>query len=368
MKGKILSLSFFLLTLAQAGAQPVDSVRIPLGQPSMLEFNPDARTAAMGYAGAALSSDANATYINASKLAVAKEDFGASVSYTPWLPKLVDGMWLGYASAYKKLGEKQAVAASVQYFDYDVYTTGGAGNRAHDIAISGMYSRQLGRNFSMGLALKYINSDWGQGVVAGNSIKPGRAMAADISAFYRKRLKDESTGRDVSWSFGAVLANIGDKIDYGVGGGQYFLPAKLRIGGGISYSATGRHRFNLIADASKLLVPTPVGGSITSSQKSFDAIFKSFSDAPGGFKEEMQEIMIGAGAEYWYNDVVALRAGYYNEDKRKAGFKAFTAGAGARIFKKYQADFSYLLPVSKGSPFEGIYRATLSFYLNEKRG
>ncbi|KAA0991916.1 type IX secretion system outer membrane channel protein PorV [Dyadobacter aurulentus] len=368
MNRKILSLSFFLLTLAQAGAQPVDSVRIPIGLPYMLEINPDARTAAMGYAGAALSPDANATYINSSKLAAAREDFGASVSYTPWLPNLVDGMWLGYASAYKKLGERQAVAASVQYFDYDVYTTGGAGNRAHDIAISGMYSRQLDRNFSMGLTLKYISSDWGQGVVAGNSVKPGRAIAADISAYYRKRLKDESTGQDFSWSFGAVLANIGNKIDYGVGGGQYFLPAKLRVGGGISYSATGRHRINLIADASKLLVPTPVGGSIVSSPKSFEAIFKSFTDAPGGFKEEMQEIMIGVGAEYWYNDVVALRAGYYNENERKTNQKLVTVGAGARIFKKYQADFGYAFSAQKGSAVLDTYRATLSFYLNGKKG
>ncbi|MCE7060878.1 type IX secretion system outer membrane channel protein PorV [Dyadobacter sp. CY343] len=364
MNGKILPLSFFLLSCAPAVAQ---SVGIPVGMPAMLEINPDARTGAMGNAGAASSPDANATYINSSKLAAAQEDFGASVSYTPWLRSLTDGMWLGYASAYKKLGEKQAVAASVQYFDYGTNAPFGISSNGQDLALSAMYSRQLGRNFFMGLTLKYISSDLGQAVILGTPLEPGRTAAADISAYYRKQIKSESTGEDFIWSLGAVVSNIGEKVDYG-GGMESYLPTKLRVGGGISYTATGRHRINVIADLSKLLVPTPNVNGVPYSGTYFDAIFRSFSDAPGGFKEEMQEIKIGMGAEYWYNNAIALRAGYYHQDKRKENARFVTAGAGARILKKFQADFAYIFPTVSGSPLSNTYHATLSFYLSGKKG
>jgi hypothetical protein len=347
--------------------------RIPSSPLSFLTFAPDARSAAMGEAGVALSPDANSTYWNAAKLPYNTKDFGASASYTPWLRNLVDDMWLGYLTAYKKLGDKQAVGLSVNYFnngELDLRTATGAQNgyfTSREVAINGTYSRQLGKNFSMGLTLKYISSNLaGTAVISGVSLNPARVAAGDISAFYKKDLKNEDTGSELTWSLGAVLSNLGGKINYGSGTDtENFIPTTLKVGGGLSFTADGRNRFNFIVDASKLMVPTPDSTKNFNQYPLLKGVFGSFSDAPGGFKEEMQEIALAVGAEYWYNNIFALRAGYYGENKNKGNRKFFTAGAGARFMDKYAVDFAYLFPVTQGSPLAQTLRITLSVGLNK---
>ncbi|KQS31546.1 hypothetical protein ASG33_11745 [Dyadobacter sp. Leaf189] len=321
----------------------------------------------MGYAGVALSPDANATYINPAKLASATNDFGASASFFRWLPALVDDYWIGYASAYKKLGEKQAISASVQYFDYETWLINGDTKQLADLAISAAYSRQLGKNFSMGATLKYISSDLGYAYVNAGTIKKGQSVAADISAYYHKQVTGGQSGEDFNWSLGVIASNLGNKIDFG-SSGKYFLPAKLRIGGGLSYTATGKHRINLVADLSKLMVPTPTASQNGQNGAVLKGALRSFSDAPGGFKEEMQEIMFSVGAEYWYKNVVALRGGYYGENQKKAGQQIITVGAGARIFRNFNADLAYIIPLKEGSPLAETLRTTVSFYIPGKKG
>lgn len=355
------------------GVVTADSSRIPFTPISFLTFAPDARSAGMGEAGVALSADANSTYWNAAKLPYNEKDFGVSASYTPWLRNLVDDMWLGHLTAYKKLDKGQAIAASINYFsngELDLRDAVGSPNgifRSTEIAINGTYSRQLSRNFSMGLTLKYISSNLaGDAIANGTSLKPAKTMAGDISAYYRKKLVNEETGSDFTWSLGAVLSNLGGKINYGTGAVESFIPTTLKLGGGLSFTADGRNRFNFVADVSKLMIPTPIPGTNVNTKPLLDGIFGSFSDAPDGFKEEIQEVALAVGAEYWYNDVFALRGGYFGENKNKGNRKFFTAGAGAKFMGNYAVDFAYLFPVTQGSPIAQTLRITLSMYLDKK--
>ncbi|CAG4988589.1 hypothetical protein DYBT9275_00117 [Dyadobacter sp. CECT 9275] len=349
-----------------------DTLRIPHSPLSFLRFAPDARGAAMGEAGVASSADANSTFWNAAKLPYNEKDFGVSASYTPWLRNLIDDMWLGYLSAYKKIDKTSAVALSVNYFSNgeldlrDAVGTQMGYFTSKEFAISGTYSRQLGKNFSMGLTLKWINSDLtGNALVNNVSLKPARTFAGDISAYYRKELKNPETGGEFTWSLGGVISNLGGKVSYG-GGADYenFLPTNLRLGGGLSFSADGRNKFNFVLDAVKLMVPTPDGTQI-STKGALAGAFGSFSDAPDGFSEELKEVALAVGAEYWYNNIFALRGGYYGENKVKGNNKFFTAGAGLRFKDRYAIDFAYLFPVTQNSPLAQTLRITLGLYLNK---
>lgn len=372
--------SLFLLSTSSLLAQSLaaDTIRrIPSSPLAFLTFAPDARSAGMGEAGVALSPDANSTYWNAAKLPYNQKDFGVSASYTPWLRNLVDDMWLGYLTAYKKIGKGQAVAASINFFNNgeldlrDAVGTHTGFFNSRELAISGTYSQQLGKNFSMGLTLKYISSNLaGNAVVNNVSLKPARTVAGDISAFYRKQIKNEDTGGELTWSLGAVLSNLGGKINYGSNTDtESFIPTNLKLGGGLSFTADGRNRFNFIVDASKLMVPTPGATAAQNVQingyGSLKGAFGSFSDAPDGFKEEVQEIAVAVGAEYWYNDIFALRAGYFGENKNKGDRRFFTAGVGAKFLDRYNVDFAYMFPTTQGSPLAQTLRITLGLSLNK---
>lgn len=365
MKPFFIGFSFlFLLSSSRLFSQSVTPLRIPTTTVSFLTFTPDARSAAMGEAGVALSADANSAYWNASKLPFAERDFGASASYTPWLRTIADGMWLGYASAYKKLGEGQVVSASVNYFNTGIHPTVTGKEYNSSFAINATYAKQLGRNFSIGLTLKYISSnmDGNLNFNPGN-VKPGKGIAADLSVYYKREYRDENTGQNRIWSFGAVLSNFGTKINYRSGVDESFIPTTFKLGGGLSFTPDGRNRFNFILDVRKLMVPTPIAGVNVNKKPLLQGVFGSFSDAPGGFKEEIQEVTLSGGAEYWYKGIFALRGGYFGQNKNKGNRKYFTAGAGVRILKNYGVDFSYLFPVTEGSPLAQTLRGTLSVYL-----
>lgn len=338
-----------------------------------LTLAPDARSAGMGDAGVAVSPDANATYWNAAKLAFADRDFGASVSYAPWLRNLTDDMWLGYASVYKRIGKGQAIAISANHYHGGVnplFTASGIslGNfRSSESAIAGTYATQLGRDFSMGLTLKYITSNVANGaVINAVTLKPGQSIAGDISVYYKKELINSRDGKNMRVAFGAVISNMGGAMSYGMGTDQTYLPTTFKLGAGLSFTPVAKHQFNFILDASKLALPTPVNGVIPSNQPVINAVFKSFNDAPGGFKEEMQEVVWSGGVEYKYNYIFAVRGGYFGEHRNKGNRKYFTAGAGLRFLKNYNVDFAYMFPVKEHSPFANTFRVSVSANLNTR--
>ncbi|GAB2763947.1 type IX secretion system outer membrane channel protein PorV [Rhabdobacter roseus] len=352
----------------------------------MLTIAPDARSAALGDAGVALSPDANATFWNPAKLPYVDKDFGVSLSYTPWLRNLIDDMFLTYLSGYKKVSQREVVALSINYFDMGMIDfrtpTGQSAGffNSREFAAGGTYSRQLAQNFSMGVTLKFLHSNLaGQGTVGGVSLRPASTGAADISAYYKKEYTNAETGSNLVWSWGAMISNLGGKVSYG-GPDSYFIPTNLKLGTGISYTADGRNRFNFVLDANKLMVPTPPVWSTQNGQQVavqgrdprnlsvLSGIFGSFADAPNGFNEEVKEIMISTGVEYWYNDVFAVRIGYFNQSNMKGGQKYFTAGVGARFMDKYNIDFAYLMPQgqAQGNPLSQTLRLTLALSLNKK--
>lgn len=368
--GAICFAPFFASAQTNPGSTSVATPVNPLGQRNsvpnsavpFLNFTPDARSGAMGDAGVALSPDANSVYWNPSKLVFAQKDAGASISYTPWLRDLIGDMYYTYLTGYKKVGKNQAIGLSLVYFDLGTiqFTTAqglAAGSfNSREYAFTGSYSARLTQNFSMGVNLKYLNSNLaGATTVAGNPVRPGATAAADISAYYRKEVRDDNTGRGLGWAFGGMISNIGGQVSYG-SPQRYYIPTNLRLGTAITYYADQFNKFNFALDFNKLMVPTP---PVDPNKGYLPSVFGSFADAPGGFSEELQEINIASGIEYWYNDQFAARLGYYNEPNAKGGRKFFTGGVGIRLQDRYGIDFSYLMPVKQGSPLANTFRVSL---------
>jgi hypothetical protein len=328
-------------------------------------FTPDARSAALGDAGAALSPDANSVYWGAAKLAQATKNYGVAFSYTPWLRNITEDMYFAYLSGFKKIGKNQAVGVSLMYFDHGLFQARNAFGQSlgdyysNEFYASVAYSRKLSDKFSMGLNLKYLNSNLGGGVqvMGGAALKPGTTAAGDLSAFYQTENIDEGTGKGWNYSVGLMLQNIGGKVNYG-GNESGFIPTTFKLGGAATRHIDTYNKVTFTLDLNKLLIPTP--GAVNAATKgSIAAMFSSFGDAPGGTKEELREFMISTGVEYWYNEVIALRLGYFNEAKTKGDRKYFTVGFGARIQQRYGIDFAYLMPQKQGSPLANTFRVSL---------
>ncbi|MES2734327.1 MAG: type IX secretion system outer membrane channel protein PorV [Bacteroidota bacterium] len=336
-----------------------------------LTIAPDSRSAAMGDAGVATSPDANSIFWNPAKLAFSDKKFGASVSYTPWLRNLINDMSLSYLSGYYKWDDKQAVGLSLTYFDLgsiqftDIY--GGLLNNSNptEFAITTSYSRKLGRNFSMAVNLKFINSNLTDGFsVGGGSSKAGQTGGADIGAFYTKDLNWK--GKDIKWTLGGMISNLAGKVAYN-NSNKDFVPTNLRIGTAFTNTINPYNKLTWALDFNKLMVPTPDPVTVNnvttnrSADKGFiSGVTGSFTDAPGGFKEEIQEISISTGFEYWYRDAFALRAGYFGEHKNKGDRKFLSLGLGLRS-NKLGLDFSYLFPLTQNSPLANTLRLSVLF-------
>jgi hypothetical protein len=329
----------------------------------------------MGDVGVATSPDANSQYLNPSKYAFAEGKFGFSLSYTPWLRELVNDINLAYLAGYYRLNNNEVIASSLRFFSMGDITLTGQDQTTigtvspSEFAFDFSYSRKLSDRFSGGVALRYIRSDLSGGIGA-ETYTAGSAFATDVSFYYIN--KWGGTGESKSIAAGINFSNIGSKISYDQGTNKEFLPANMKLGTTYSSEIDNFNSFSVSLDFNKLLVPTPVtridttsGGIIVlpdnSSNKSLvSSIFGSFSDAPGGFKEELQEFTISTGAEYWYNKQFALRAGYFYEAQNKGNRKFFTAGVGVKM-NVAAIDFSYVIPVQRNNPLANTIRFTLLF-------
>lgn len=352
-------------------------LNIPTSSVPFLNFTPDARSGALGDAGVALGDvDANAVYWNPSKLVFAKQDKGASISYTPWLRNLIGDMYYTYLSGYSKVGKNSVISGSLLYFDLgtvDFTTATGvaAGTfNSREYAVTASFAQRLSQNFSLAVDLKYLNSNLASGG-SNVGLKPGATAAADISAYYQNESRENATGKGIGWAFGGMISNLGGRINYG-GTQSYFIPTNLRLGTRLTLFADQYNKFNFVVDANKLMVPTPniqtVNGAqvnLNANKDYFSSIFGSFADAPGGFSEELKEITLSMGAEYWYNDQFAARVGFFDESNEKGGRKYVTTGIGLRLQQRFGVDFSYLIPVKQGSPLADTFRISLLLNFNK---
>jgi len=346
---------------------------IPVAMPS-LQFAPDARGGAMGDIGAATMPDVYSQHWNAAKYPFITTEGGVAFSYTPWLSKLVSDIHLLYASGYWKLGNDNldALSASLRYFslgNIDIADMNGEFWQRvspHEFALDLAYSRKLTETFAGAVTLRYLRADYSTG---NDETTPGNAFAADIAGYNESYLY---LGRsEVLLGLGFNLSNIGTKISYDGGATSLFLPANMRLGASLGYPVGKKHTLSFSLELNKLLVPTPQlpeeGETAEEAQRRIDnyesvssiaGIFKSLGDAPGGFEEEMQEIMWSLGAEYTYNNQFSVRTGYYNENEYKGNRRYFTFGAGFRM-KAIQVDAAYLISTAQSNPLDQTLRLSL---------
>lgn len=367
-----------------------------------LLITPDSRAGGMGDAGVATSTDGSAIHWNPAKLGFAKNDLEIDINYTPWLKALVNDISLAYLSGYKKLGKDAALGFGLRYFSLGMieFTDNSGTNigsfKPNEFSIDFAYGRKLGRNFSGGIAGRYINSNLTGGIPAqGQITKPGRSGAADVSFLYSD--DDIKLGKaDGTISVGMNISNIGAKISYTSSTVKDFLPCNLRLGSALEIRPDEYNKFTIAADLNKLLVPSPplydpafsttepVSGRITQNVGVASGILGSFNDAPGYFeydesgriarddagkaiiekgsklKEELREINIGTGLEWWYANQFAVRGGYFFEHVTKGDRKYVTFGLGLK-YSKFGLDVSYLLSVKRNSPLANTLRFTLRF-------
>jgi hypothetical protein len=336
-----------------------------------LLISPDSRSAGMGDVGVALSADANAMQWNAARLAFVENEIGASVSYSPWLTSIgVNDMSISYLSAYYRLDQEQVVGISMKYFDLgSIFFTDtgqpGDGLEASpkDFSIDVAYARKLSDNLSASLTARIARSNL-FGDYQGSNLqdpKPATALGVDLGVLYTKPLV--FNGNDSDFSAGLQLSNISNKITYSNSDNEQFLPINLKIGTAFTTALDAYNSLTISVDFNKLMVPTPNPEDSTSNSNNIGLLpgmFGSFSDAPGGFQEELREISIASGVEYWYNDVFAVRTGYFYEHLTKGGRQYFTAGLGFR-YQVLGLDFSYLIPVARQNPLGETLRFTASF-------
>ena len=338
---------------------------------------PDARAAGMGDVGAATDPDVVSQYWNPAKYPFTISRAGVSLNYTPWLRKLVGDMDLAYLAGYYRIGDYSAVSASLRYFSLgEVFVSRGetADNsmtiNPYEMSADVAYSLMLSEKFSIAAAVRWIYSDLTYNV--SDDTSPGSAFAVDLAAYYQNYLNIGS--RECQLGLGLNISNIGSKISFGGDNNSEFIPTNLRLGASLMVPIDEYNRFSISADANKLLVPTypkQNEGETTNDYQervqkdyydvsSISGIFKSFGDAPGGFKEELQEIQWSVGAEYVYNDKFSVRAGYHHESENKGNRKYFTVGAGFRM-NVFSLDAGYVIATAKSNPLDQTLRFTLSF-------
>lgn len=334
-----------------------------------LTITPDARHAGMGDAGVATSPDANSAYWNPAKFVFIDKKYGGGISWTPWLGKITNDMWISYLSAFYKIKREELVAFGFKYFDLGDFFARSADNKdegtfhPREFSLDVTYSRLLTENFSVGLTGRYIHSNL-LGSYNGSSItdtKPGNSVAVDLGVFYTMPLKGAKTN---TLSLAGVISNIGAKITYSDAENKDFLPTNLRLGAAYNTELDMYNSFTFTLDFNKLLVPSPNEDRTIPDKSLIGGMFGSFSDAPDGFSEEIKEVILNMGVEYWYNHTFAGRIGYFNESKEKGNRKYMTFGVGF-MKEKFGIDIAYLVPVNKKEhPLAETVRFSLLFQIN----
>jgi hypothetical protein len=340
-----------------------------------LAIAPDARAGAMGDMGVATDADANSQFWNCAKYPWNIARAGISASYTPWLRKIVTGINLANVSGFYRIGEYSAISGSLRYFGMgEVSTTAGDYSFSpYEMAIDVAYSRLLTETFSMGVAMRFILSNMNYDPA--QEASTGKAFAADITMYRQGYFMVGN--RECSLSWGIALTNIGSKINMGNSTHAEFLPAMLRLGANMTVPINEYNKFSFGAEVYKLCIPTkPIQGEGESAEdyekrleedyysvSSIGGIFKSFGDAPGGFKEEFQELRWSFGAEYTYNDRFMLRAGYHYEHPHKGNRQYFTVGAGLKM-SVFSVDAAYCIATAQGNPLDQTMRFSLGFDLD----
>ncbi|MBE6297274.1 MAG: type IX secretion system outer membrane channel protein PorV [Bacteroidales bacterium] len=351
-----------------------------------LSIAPDARAGALGDVGVATEPDANSQYWNPAKYPFNIARAGVSMSYTPWLRQLVSDIDLINLAGFYRIGDYSAVSASLTYFSLgEVFVENEMTIKPYEMALDVAYSRMLSETFSAAIALRYIHSDLQYNYA--EDMSPGSAFAADIALYYNKYLFIGD--RECLLGLGLNASNIGTKISYDDGATNQFIPTNLRIGASLLVPLDEYNTISFSADINKLMVPTRPTYSQFLEENGYEkgdnsyyseyqtwlestgyndispisGIFKSFSDAPGGFSEELKEIYGGVGVEYCYNQQFSLRGGYHYENEYKGNRKYFTVGAGFRM-SVFSLDAAYLISTAQSNPLDQTLRFSLSFDLD----
>ena len=356
-----------------------------------LAIAPDARSAGLGDVGAATDPDVNSQYWNPAKYPFCISRAGVSLNYTPWLRQIADGIDLANITGYYRLGDYDALSASLRYFSLGEVLTSLEADamsiKPYEMSVDLAYSRMLSETFSAGVALRYIYSDLG--FSQDDETTPGSAFAADIALYHNGYINLGGHESQLGW--GLNISNIGSKISYDDGNTSEFIPTNLRFGLSLLYPIDEYNTITIAADANKLLVPTrptmeqyvnhmieTEGGVAADYENNYSdyrtwlegegyynvspisGIFKSFNDAPNGFKEELQEIQWSAGLEYAYNNQFFLRAGYHYEHPNKGNRSYFTVGAGFKM-NVFSLDAGYVISTAQSNPLDQTLRFSLAF-------
>ena len=332
---------------------------------------PDARGAGMGDVGVATDPDVNSQYWNPAKYPFCISRAGIALNYTPWLRQLVNDIDLAYLAGYYRIGDYSAISGSIRYFSLgEVIATDGMTVKPYEMSIDAAYSMMLSETFSLAAGLRWIYSDLRYDY--SEDSKPASAFAADLAMYYNNYVMLGS--RECQLGIGLNLSNIGSKISYYGDDESQFLPANMRLGASLMIPIDEYNRFSISADANKLLVPTvprqEEGESNSDYQdrvrreysdiSAISGMFKSFTDAPGGFSEELKEIQWSVGAEYVYHDQFSLRAGYHHQDESKGNLKYFTVGGGFKM-NVFSLDVGYVISTARSNPLDHTLRFSLTF-------
>lgn len=369
--GLMVALSPVSLVFAQSGnpnALIGDQNRTIITAVPFLTITPDARSGAMGDAGVALSPDMNAAFWNPGKLAFIEKKAGMGISYTPWLRKLANDLFLSHLTGYYKLRKEDAIAASFTYFSMgnvgftDINGAKTIDFNPNEMNLAVTYSRMLSQNFGIGLTGRFIHSN-----LAGNftnttngQAQPANSASVDLGAFYKREIA--LFGNPSELAFGANISNIGPKISYTNSNVSDFIPTNLRVGTALTTEVDQYNKFTFAFDINKLMVPTPDSGN-RSEIPLFQGMVESLYKAPGGAAEKFRELMYSVGVEYWYDNLFAVRGGYFYESPDKGNRRYFTAGFGVR-YQTFGLDIGYLVATDVSTPLNETLRFSLHWNLD----
>jgi hypothetical protein len=366
MKKIIFYIALFLTTLNSFGQESIITTAVPF-----LTIAPDPRGGAMGDLGVASSPDAVSLFYNTAKYSFIKDKAtGIQTTYTPWLPEISNDMALNHIVGYHKINDKQVFALSLKYFHIgEIQFTNESGQsigekKPNEFAVTGGYSMLLTDNFSGAISMRFIYSNLTGGISSSSQIThAGIAVAGDLSFFYNKPL--DLKGKDAAVTWGINFQNIGTKISYGTNL-RPFIPTNLKTGAGFQYNLDDFNSIELNLELNKLMVPTPDSTGPKFDLSVTEGIFTSFSDAPGGFKEELHEITESVGLEYAYNKIFFVRTGLFYENINKGGRQFLTTGIGFK-YSSFELNFSYLVPLYRDNALANTMRFSFALYFDKNK-